>query len=113
MSLRRTERGSAGVVAVGACVAICSATAGAVLVLDAARAAHRAAAAADLAALAAAPGAAMAEPSACDRAALVADRNGADLASCAVADDGTVTVVCTVPTGWGPVVTGRARAGTR
>lgn len=111
MSGRARERGSATVVAVGACAAICSAAAGMALMVDAARAGHRAAAAADLAALAAAPHAARAEPSACAHAALVAARNGAELVDCVVAGDGSVTVVCTVRTGWGPVARGRARAG--
>lgn len=113
MSHGRRDRGSASVVAVGACAAICLAAAGVAVVVDAARAGHRAAAAADLAALAAAPYAARAEPGACSHAARVAGRNGAQLADCVVAADGSVTVVCTAPTRWGPLATGRARAGTR
>ena len=115
--MRRTggdrERGSAtvlGVVAIGV-VMLC--LTGALALLSAVQASHRARAAADLAALAGAQVLIAADArSPCDVAANVAARNGGSLVDCSiVGDDLTVSVATTASwPGFGPA-RARARAG--
>ncbi|UFU07139.1 Rv3654c family TadE-like protein [Ruania halotolerans] len=70
---------------------------------------------ADLAALAAASEAVVGEPDPCRMAALVAERNGASLVTCAVGDGPLVDVRVQVPVhplpGWRDVASAEARAG--
>ncbi|HEY6743795.1 MAG TPA: Rv3654c family TadE-like protein [Lapillicoccus sp.] len=95
---RVRDRGSGTVAAVGVAGVLLAMTVGALLVVSAVVAAHRAQAAADLGALAAAAAMARGESSsaACARGATVAARNGAVLASCRAATDLSVEVLVEV-----------------
>lgn len=95
---RRTERGSATVLAVGAVGVLLLCLLGGLCVVAAVHAAHRARAAADLAALAAASSvnAAASGEAACARARQVAAANGAVLRSCRGEAGGGVVVEVTV-----------------
>lgn len=107
------ERGSASVLAVGGIAVLGMFLGVATQLGGAVMATHRARAAADLAALA---GAAAGEQGdtragACSRAAAVAAANGANVVSCAVGEDGSVTVTThvTPPRGLAALARGPAR----
>lgn len=114
----RRERGSGTVLAVAAVLVLLAATVGALAVVGAVLAAHRASSAADLAALAAAEELVRGEPAgqACAVGAAVAARNGGTMFGCRAGADLTVELDARVPVRWavlatvGPA-TARARAG--
>lgn len=104
------ERGSATVLVVMAIGVVLLCLAGALTLLSAVQASHRARAAADLAALAGAQvlvGAETGEP--CDIAVGVAESNGGSLIECAVAGS-NITVTVATPAGWPGHGAARARA---
>ena len=111
----RRDRGSATVVVLAAVAVVLAMTVGALSVVSAVVAAHRAQAAADLAALAAAAVFVRGEPSAaaCGRGADVAARNGARLAACRTWPDLSVELVVQVEARMARVgtATARSRAG--
>ena len=112
---RAGDRGSATVVVLAAVAVVLAMTVGALSVVSAVVAAHRAQAAADLAALAAAAVFVRGEPSAaaCGRGADVAARNGGRLAACRTRPDLSVELVVQVEAGMARVgaATARSRAG--
>jgi secretion/DNA translocation related TadE-like protein len=112
---RRRDGGSATVVVLAAVSVLLAMTTGALSVVSAVVAAHRAQSAADLAALATAAAFVAGEPSsaACGRGATVAARNGGRLAVCRAGTDLSVEVVVEVRAGMPRVgtATARARAG--
>lgn len=107
------ERGSATVLTVMAIAVVLLCLAGALALLSAVQASHRARAAADLAALAGAQVLVRGDArSPCDVAAGVAARNGGSLVECSIAGD-DLTVSVATEAGWpglGPAAA-RARAG--
>ena len=111
----RRDRGSATVVVLAAVAVVLAMTVGALSVVSAVVAAHRAQAAADLAALAAAAMFVHGEPSgaACGRGADVAARNGGRLAACRTWPDLSVELVVQVEARMARVgtATARSRAG--
>ena len=112
---RRWDRGSGTVVVLGAVAVVAAMTVGALLVLSAVVASHRAQSAADLAALAAAAALVGGEPAAaaCSAGAAVATRNGARLASCRAGPDLSVELSVDVAATAARVgtATARSRAG--
>ena len=112
---RARDRGSGTVAVVGVAGVLLAMTVGALLVVSAVVAAHRAQAAADLGALAAAAAMSRGDSSsaACERGATVAARNGAVLASCRAAPDLSVEVVAEVraTTPHAGTASARSRAG--
>lgn len=111
----RRDGGSATVAVLGALGVILAITVGALLIVSAVVASHRAQSAADLAALAAAAALVGGEPapSACSAGAAVAVRNGARLASCRAGPDLSVELSVEVAATAARVgtATARARAG--
>lgn len=109
------DQGSGTVVVLGAAGVVLAVTVGALMVVSAVLASHRAQSAADLAVLGAAAVLARGEPAAaaCARAAAVADRNGANVAACRPGSDLSVELVVAVPASIPGVgtATARARAG--
>jgi secretion/DNA translocation related TadE-like protein len=109
------DRGSATVVVLAAVAVVLAMTVGALSVVSAVVAAHRAQAAADLAALATAAVFVRGEPSgvACGRGADIAARNGGRLAACRTGPDLSVELVVHVEAGMARVgtATARSRAG--
>lgn len=109
------DRGSGTVLVLGAVGVLLAMTVGALWVVSAVVAAHRAQSAADLAALAVAAALVRGEPTeaACGEGAAMADRNGGSLASCRAAPDFSVELVvqvmATVPRVG--TATARSRAG--
>ncbi|GGB26664.1 hypothetical protein GCM10011492_16150 [Flexivirga endophytica] len=104
------ERGSATVLVVMAIGVVLLCLTGALTLLSAVHASHRARAAADLAALAGAQVLVSADTRApCDVAAAVAARNGGSLVGCAVAGD-DITVRVATPASWPGLGSARARA---
>jgi secretion/DNA translocation related TadE-like protein len=109
------DRGSATVMVLAAVAVVLAMTGGALSVVSAVVAAHRAQAAADLAALATAAVFVRGEPSgvACGRGADIAARNGGRLAACRTGPDLSVELVVHVEAGMARVgtATARSRAG--
>jgi secretion/DNA translocation related TadE-like protein len=112
---RSRQRGSGTVLLVGVVGALLALTVGALWVVSAVVASHRAQSAADLAALAAAAVLVRGDSSAlaCERGTAIAALNGARLASCRAGPDLTVELVVDVPSTVSRVgiATARARAG--
>ena len=111
----RRDRGSGTVLVLGAIAVLVAMTVGALLVVSAVVAAHRAQSAADLAALAAAGALVRGQspPSACATGAGVATRNGGRLATCSAGADLSVEVAVDMPASAAHIgtATARSRAG--
>ena len=109
------DRGSATVAVVGVVAVMLAMTVGALMVISAVVASHRAQSAADLAALGAAAALVRGEPAltACAFAGAVASRNGAGLVTCQSDPDLSVTIEVRVPATMTHVgtATARSRAG--
>lgn len=104
------ERGSATVLGVMAIGVVLLCLTGALALLAAVQASHRARAAADLAALAGAQVLAIADPrSPCEVASTIAARNGGWLVECSIAGD-ALTVSVATPANWPGLGRAQARA---
>lgn len=113
-SRRGTDQGAGTVLVLGVVAVLVTVLFGALAVLSAVEAGHRAASAADLAALAGAASLAAESPTerACDRAAAVAAANGAVLVDCVVRGEEVWLATTVSPAFRGlPAATARARAG--